>query len=206
MRGQGRKDRHGILLRAEATLHVQRRPGTVGLVLSDTVAVLAAMAQATTVEQSGQSPDDIAHDQPYGSADGRIGTPARPKQIIATVDIQLTGDRPIDHHEDRRATGTGRRPVITKARITRGLDRSDDDRHILWLTVRHHRIDRHLLSGHRDLAVLDKSNFRLRLEPFRFEHAPDALLRGWHHRQPIRPPFGTIYFYGFRHILDFVAL
>src|SRR5712692_10398498 len=111
----GREDRHRILLRAEAALHVQRRPGTVGLVLSDTVAVLAAMAQATAVEQPRQGANHITHDQPYGTTDGRIGAPARPKQIIATVDIQLAGDRPIDHHEDRRAPGTGRWPMIAKA-------------------------------------------------------------------------------------------
>src|SRR5262249_42611355 len=161
-------------------------------ILRNTVAVLAAMTQTTAVEQPRQGANHITHDQPYGSANGRIGTPARPKQIIATVDIQFAGDRPIDHHEDRRATGTGRRPVIPKARMPQGFDRSDDDRHILWLTARHPRIDRHLLGGHRDLAVLDKSYFGLRLEPCRFEHAPDAVLRWWHHREPIRPPFCVI--------------
>src|SRR2546426_421968 len=105
MRCHGREDRYRTLLRAEAALHVQRRPGAVDLVLSDTVAVLAAMAQATAVEQPGDRPGDIPHDQPYGPPDGRIGPPARPKQIIATVDIQFAGDRPIDHHEDRPRTG-----------------------------------------------------------------------------------------------------
>ena len=206
MRRHGREDRHGILLRAEAALHVQRRPGTVDLVLRDTVAVLAAMAQATAIEQTRQRANHIPHDQPYGTANGRIGPPSRPKQIIATVDVQFAGDRPIHHREDCRATSTGRWPVIPKARIPQGLDRSDDDRHILGLTARHHRIDRHLLRGDRHLAVLDKGNFRFRLEPCRFEHAPDAVLRRWHHRQPIRPPFGIVQLYGVRHILHFVAL
>src|SRR5215831_20291285 len=117
MRRHGCKDRHSILLRAEAALHVQRWPGTVGLVLRDTVAVLAAMTQATAIEQTRQGANHIPHDQPYGPPNGRIGLPARPKQIIATVNVQFAGNRPIDHHEDRRATGTGRGPMISKAWI-----------------------------------------------------------------------------------------
>src|SRR4030095_12693230 len=114
MRRHGREDRHGTLLRAKAALHVQWRPGTVGLVLRDTVAVLATMAQATAIEQTRQGANHIPHDQPYGTTNSRIGPPARSKQIIATVDVQFAGDRPIDHHKDRRATGTGRWPVIPK--------------------------------------------------------------------------------------------
>src|SRR5437870_4934612 len=101
MRRHGREDRHRALLRPEATLHVQWRPGAVGLVLSNTVAVLAAMAQATAVEQPRQGANHIAHDQPYGTTDGGIGPPARPKQIVATVDVQGTGDWSIHHHKDR---------------------------------------------------------------------------------------------------------
>src|SRR5215831_13341058 len=97
MRRHGCKDRYGTLLRAEATLHVQRRPGTVDLVLRDTVAVLAAMAQATAIEQTWQGANHIPHDQPYGPPNGRIGPPARPKQIIATVDVQFACERYSDH-------------------------------------------------------------------------------------------------------------
>src|SRR5262247_362081 len=104
MRRHGREDRYGILLGMEATLHVQRRPGAVDLVLRDTVAVLAAMAQATAIEQTRQGTNHIPHDQPYGTTNGRIGPPARPKQIIATVDVQFAGDRPIDFLEDPAAT------------------------------------------------------------------------------------------------------
>src|SRR5215831_5639711 len=206
MRRHGCKDRHGVLLRAEAALHVQRWPGTVSLVLRDTVAILAAMAQATAIEQTRQSTNHIPHDQPYSTTNGCIGPPAWPKQIIATVDVQFAGDRPIDHHEERRATGTGRWPVISKAWLPQGLDCSDDDRHILGLTARHYRIDRHLLRSDRHLAVLNKSDFRFRLEPGRFQHAPDAVLRWWHYRQTIRPPFTVIQLYTLRHIFDFVAL
>src|SRR5215510_6764748 len=122
MRRHGCEDRHGTLLRAETTLHVQRRPGTVDLVLRNTVAVLPAMTQATAIEQTWNGANHIPHNEPYSPTNGRIGPPARPKQIIATVDIQFAGDRPIDYHENRRATGTGRWPVISKARIPQGLD------------------------------------------------------------------------------------
>src|SRR5712691_7314842 len=135
MRRQGREDRHGILLRAKAMLYMQRRPGAFGLVLCNAVAILAAMAQATAVEQPRQSPNHIPHDQAYGTTDGRIGTPARPKQIIATVDVQCTGERSIHHHEYRRPTRTGGGAMIPKARVPQGLDRRDNDRHILWLTA-----------------------------------------------------------------------
>src|SRR5262245_36722856 len=117
MRRQGREDRHRILLRLEATLHVQRRPGAVGLVFSDTVAVLATVAQATAIEQPRQSANHIAHNQPDGTTKGGIGTPAGPKQVIATVDVQFAGDRPIHYHKNRRPTRTGRWSVIPKARI-----------------------------------------------------------------------------------------
>src|SRR5215471_16713286 len=101
MRCHSREDRHGILLRAEAALHVQWRPRAGGLVLRDTVTVLAAMAETAAVEQPRQRANHISHDQPYSTTDGRIRPPARPKQIIATVDIQFAGDWPIDHHKDR---------------------------------------------------------------------------------------------------------
>src|SRR5262245_46667111 len=123
MRRHGREDRYGILLRAETALHVQRWPGAVGLVLRDTVAVFAAMAQATTIEQPRQGANHIPHNQPYGTTKGRISAPAGAKQIIATVDIQFAGHRPIDHHKDCRATSTRRWPVIPKARIPQGLNR-----------------------------------------------------------------------------------
>ena len=180
---------HGdrALLAPEAALDVQRRPRALGLVLGDHERELAGVAERAAVEQPRHRAAHVAHDQAHGTADGEVGPPARPEEVVARVDVELTGDRAVDDHQHSRAAGRGARPVIAPARIADALDRGDHDRHVLRATAGHDRVDRHLLRRDVHRAVGDEGDLAVGLELRRLQHRPDPGLGGRDDRQPVRP-------------------
>src|SRR5512134_2358505 len=72
----------------ESTVHVERRPGVLFLVLAADVGIAQRRAEAHLGIDSGQRAPDVVHDQADRAADGRVGAPSRPEAAGAAVDVE----------------------------------------------------------------------------------------------------------------------
>ena len=91
----------------EAALHVQGSPVGLGLGLGDAVGVLAGMPDDAAVKDARNGGAGVHQDEADGPADGGVGAVARPEQVVAGVDVQLAGYRPVYDGQDARASHAG---------------------------------------------------------------------------------------------------
>ena len=201
-----RHHRHGGLVRAEAVLDMEWRPRALRLVLGDDVREFARVAERSTVERPGDRAADVAHHEAHRAADGQVRAPAGAEEVVARVDVERAGDRPVDDHEHARARRGRSRAVVAPARVGDALDRGDDHGHVLGLAARHHRVDGDLLGGDGDRAVGDEPDLLLAVEPGGLEHRADPVFGRRDDRKTIRPSLREAELDGVADVGDPVAL
>ena len=138
------KDGHDRILRLETTLHMQRLPGGAFFVLGKAHGVFHRIAQNRPFDAARSRAADIADDQPQRAPDGGVGTVPRAQSAQAAVQPDLVHDRPVHHHNRRRAHGCRGDPVDVEFIRADGFHGGDHHGQIFGLTPCHHRIDRDL--------------------------------------------------------------
>src|SRR6202040_117113 len=91
-----------------AMVLVQFGPRATARVLGNAVGVFAGVPVHGTIDDTGTSTGDVQHAQPDGAPDGGVGTPPRPEETHARVDVQPWDDGAADHDE---------RPAIVTCRV-----------------------------------------------------------------------------------------
>src|SRR5262245_8304660 len=79
----------GAVRWGKAALGMHGQPWTFAGLFANAVCVLTGMAQGAAVEQTRDGATGVQQHQAYGPANGGVGTIARPKEVVVTIDLQL---------------------------------------------------------------------------------------------------------------------
>ena len=131
--------------RIEAGVDRARRPRRLVDVLGEAHRELAAVPEQRHVGDARPGAADVQQAQPHGPPDRRVGPVARAERAEAAGDPARLGERAADDDERRRRV----RRALGLEQVVLGTQqrpqRRDDDRHVVGVAARHHRVDRHLL-------------------------------------------------------------
>ena len=90
--------------------------------------------------------------------------------------------------------------MVAVERVGESFNGRDDHGHIFGFASCEHRVDRHFLRRHRDLAVFDESELEARLETCGSKHAGDAVRSRRYDGQAVGPAFGLAQLHGRGHV------
>ena len=93
------EDRNRVLVGSKTARRMKRWPRAVDFVFRDAVRILATVPERAAVELSGRVPITLRIHEPHRASDRRVGAPAGPEQVVATIDADLACDRTVDEHE-----------------------------------------------------------------------------------------------------------
>src|SRR5262245_14133488 len=174
-------------LSREAVLDVQGLPRGCLLVLGHAVGDLGRAALSGAVAGAWQPAAHVHQQQTDRATDREVGVEALAEGVVAGVDAEFPGDRPV--HDDERSYRMrgGLDRVEVEHGIGQRLDGRDDHRHVRGPATRHHRVDCDALDG---ALALTRRQYRHHVAwaPVRVaEELAHVRLGRRHDRKPVGP-------------------
>ena len=171
-RRQGREDGDGVLFRTEAALNVQRRPGASASFSAMQKLYLPLWPRVLRSSRPGRVPMTLRITSRSARPMAALARQPGPKRLSPWLRSNSCAMGPFTTASTARAAGARRRAVIAPQRVAHGFHRGHQHGHVLRLATGHDAVDRHLLGGHRHLAIVDEGDLRLRLQSGRFPTFP----------------------------------
>ena len=200
-----RRDRYGRLLCIKAAGYVERLPGAVLLVLSDTDAELGQRTHATPVEHVGALLEHVYQYEPNGPPDGRVGPVTWAEEIAGAVECNFLPDGAVDHDEYPGRVG-GSRGLVDAVGIVlkHSVHGGKHHRKVLGQTACHHSVGCGVLRSQRPAAHWHIAKHLTGVKGDILQHGFDPFEGGWHHRQAIGPAVPVAFLDGIQRLVYFV--